>query len=409
MELSKEVYAQLEADLAQSKTVQDLLGKDGALKKLLKHALEQMLEAELTEELGYPKHAVEGRKSGNSRNGTSEKTVKSSYGAVSLEVPRDREGIFEPQVVKKYQRTLGEIEDKIISLYAKGMSTRDIQSHLEELYGLEISATTLSHITEKMSAEAETWNARALEAVYAIVYLDAIHYKVRQEGKVVTKAVYTCIGIDSGGIRDLLGIWIGEREGASFWMTVIAELRNRGVQDILIACVDGLKGFAEALHAVFPQAEVQQCIIHQIRTSLRYIASKDRRPVTALLRTIYTAPTESDAQTHLQELEETWGRKYPAMIRSWHTNWDNLAVFFKYPPEIRRLIYTTNAVESVHRQFRKVTKTKSLFPHDDALNKILYLAYKDMHKRWERNTLNWALIASQFLIFFEGRFTLDQH
>jgi transposase-like protein len=409
MKLSEEVYRQLEADLAQSKTVEDLLGKEGALKKLLKHALEQMLEAELTEELGYPKHAAQGRKSGNSRNGTSEKTVKSSYGAVSLEVPRDREGVFEPQVVKKYQRMLGEIEDKIISLYAKGMSTRDIQSHLEELYGLEISATTLSHITEKMSAEAEAWNARALEAVYAIVYLDAIHYKVRQEGKVVTKAVYTCIGIDTSGIRDLLGLWIGEREGASFWMTVIAELRNRGVQDILIACVDGLKGFAEALHAVFPQTEVQQCIIHQIRTSLRYIASKDQRPVTAMLRTIYTAPTENDAQTHLQQLEETWGRKYPAMIRSWHTNWDNLAVFFKYPPEIRRLIYTTNAVESVHRQFRKVTKTKSLFPHDDALNKILYLAYKDMHKRWERITRDWPLIASQLLIFFEERFTLEQH
>ena len=409
MELSKEVYAQLEADLAQSKTVQDLLGKDGALKKLLKHALEQMLEAELTEELGYPKHGTEGRKSGNSRNGTSEKTVKSSYGPVSLEIPRDREGIFEPQVVKKYQRTLGEIEDKIISLYAKGMSTRDIQSHLEELYGLEISATTLSHITEKMSAEAEAWNARALEAVYAIVYLDAIHYKVRQEGKVVTRAVYTCIGIDARGIRDLLGIWIGEREGASFWMTVISELRNRGVQDILIACVDGLKGFAEALHAVFPQTEVQQCIIHQVRTSLRYIAWKDQRQVVGMLRTIYTAPTENDAQTHLHELEEVWGNKYPAMIRSWHTNWDQLAVFFKYPPEIRRLIYTTNAVESVHRQFRKVTKTKSLFPHDDALNKILYLAYKDMHKRWERNTRDWPLIASQLLIFFEERFTLDQH
>jgi putative transposase len=409
MKLSEEVYRQLEADLAQSKTVEDLLGKEGALKKLLKHALEQMLEAELTEELGYPKHAAQGRKSGNSRNGTSEKKVKSSYGSVSLEIPRDREGVFEPQVVKKYQRTLGEIEDKIISLYAKGMSTRDIQSHLEELYGLEISATTLSHITEKMSAEAEAWNARALEAVYAIVYLDAIHYKVRQEGKVVTKAVYTCLGIDTSGIRDLLGIWIGEREGASFWMTVIAELRNRGVEDILIACVDGLKGFAEALHAVFPQTEVQQCIIHQIRTSLRYIASKDQRPVTAMLRTIYTAPTENDAQRHLQQLEETWGRKYPAMIRSWHTNWDQLAVFFKYPPEIRRLIYTTNAVESVHRQFRKVTKTKSLFPHDGALNKILYLAYKDMHKRWERNTQNWPLIASQLLIFFEERFTLDQH
>jgi putative transposase len=409
MELSKEVYAELEADLAQSKTVQDLLGKDGALKKLLKHALEQMLEAELTEELGYPKHAAEGRKSGNSRNGTSEKTVKSSYGPVSLEIPRDREGVFEPQVVKKYQRTLGEIEDKIISLYAKGMSTRDIQSHLEELYGLEISATTLSHITEKMSAEAEAWNARALEAVYAIVYLDAIHYKVRQEGKVVTKAVYTCIGIDMSGIRDLLGIWIGEREGASFWMTVIAELRNRGVEDILIACVDGLKGFAEALHAVFPQTEVQQCIIHQIRTSLRYIAWKDQKEVVGMLRTIYTAPTENDAQTHLQQLEETWGRKYPAMIRSWHTNWDHLAVFFKYPPEIRRLIYTTNAVESVHRQFRKVTKTKSLFPHDDALNKILYLAYKDMNKRWERTTRDWSLIASQLLIFFEERFTLEQH
>jgi putative transposase len=395
MRLSKEVYAQLEADLAQSKTVEDLLGKDGALKKLLKHALEQMLEVELTEELGYPKHAAIGRKSGNSRNGTSEKTVKSSYGPISLEIPRDREGVFEPQVVKKYQRNLGEIEEKIISLYAKGMSTRDIQSYLEELYGLDISATTLSHITEKISSEAEAWNARALEAVYAIVYLDAIPYKVRQDGTVLTKAAYTCIGIDTNGIRDLLGIWIGEREGASFWMTVITELRNRGVQDILIACVDGLKGFAEALHAVFPQTEVQQCIIHQIRTSLRYIAYKDRKEIVLMLRSIYTAPTENEAQTHLQELDEVWGRKYPAMIRSWHTNWEHLAVFFKYPPEIRRMIYTTNAVESVHRQFRKVTKTKSLFPHDDALNKILYLAYKDINKHWKRNIQNWHIIREQ--------------
>lgn len=403
MEIKKEVYEELERDISTSKTLGDLTGKNGAIKKLLKHAIEQMLEAEMTEELGYDKHAVEGRNSGNSRNGTTHKKVTTTYGEVGLEVPRDRAGNFEPQVVKKYQRTLGEVEDKIVSLYARGMSTRDIQSHLRELYGIDLSASTMSTITEKVMVMAQEWQNRCLEDVYVIVYFDAIHYKVRQDGKVITKAAYTCLGIDTEGMRDVLGIWVGEREGSAYWLTVFSELRNRGVQDILIACVDGLKGFPEAILAVFPKTEVQQCIVHQIRTSLRYVARKDRQAVTDAVRSIYTAPVEEQALGALEQLNKTWGRKYPAMVRSWHTNWEHLKPFFHYPSEIRRLMYTTNAVEALHRCFRKVTKTKALFPHDESLQKILFLAYRELYKRWDRSIYDWGAIATQLLILFDGR------
>ena len=403
MEIKKEVYEELERDISTSKTLGDLTGKNGAIQKLLKHAIEQMLDAEMTGELGYDKHAVEGRNSGNSRNGTTHKKVTTTYGEVGLEVPRDRAGNFEPQVVKKYQRTLGEVEDKIVSLYARGMSTRDIQSHLRELYGIDLSASTMSTITEKVMVMAQEWQNRCLEDVYVIVYFDAIHYKVRQDGKVITKAAYTCLGIDTEGMRDVLGIWVGEREGAAYWMTVFSELRNRGVQDILIACVDGLKGFPEAIQSVFPKTEVQQCIIHQIRTSLRYVARKDRQAVTDAVRSIYTAPAEEQALDALEQLSQTWGKKYPAMVRSWRINWEHLKPFFHYPIEIRRLMYTTNAVEALHRCFRKVTKTKALFPHDESLQKILFLAYRELYKRWDRSISDWGAIATQLLILFEGR------
>jgi transposase-like protein len=329
--------------------------------------------------------------------------VTTTYGEVGLEVPRDRAGNFEPQVVKKYQRTLGEVEDKIVSLYARGMSTRDIQSHLRELYGIDLSASTMSTITEKVMVMAQEWQNRCLEDVYVIVYFDAIHYKVRQDGKVITKAAYTCLGIDTEGMRDVLGIWVGEREGAAYWITVFSELRNRGVQDILIACVDGLKGFSEAIQAVFPKTEVQQCIIHQIRTSLRYVAWKDRQAVTDAVRSIYTAPAEEQALNALEQLDNTWGKKYPAMVRSWRINWEHLTAFLRYPIEIRRLMYTTNAVEALHRCFRKVTKTKALFPHDESLQKILFLAYRELYKRWDRSVNDWGAIATQLLILFDGR------
>ena len=406
MELTSQMIEQLKADLSEAKTYSDLMGKDGAIKKLLAKSIEQMLESELTEHLGYDKYSPIGKNSGNSRNGKTHKTLKNDNGEIEITVPRDRNSKFDPVIVKKYEKTIGPIEDKIISMYAKGMTTRDIQTHVTELYGIDISPTLVSNITNKLIDLAEQWHSRPLEKAYSIVFFDAIHYKIRDEDtrKVVSKAAYTCLAIDFEGHKDLLGLWVSEAEGANFWLTVLTELKNRGVEDIFIACIDGLKGFPEAINSVFPKTEIQLCIIHQIRNTLRYIASKDQKEFMKDLKPVYKAATEEAASLNLKTLEEKWGTKYPLPIKSWKNNWDNLATFFKYPQEIRTAIYTTNAVEAVHRQFRKVTKSKSLFPNDDALKKMLFLAYRDLSKKWTMPIRNWALVISHFSIYFEDRF-----
>ena len=405
MELTEKMIEQLKADLKTAKTYEDLMGKDGAIKKLISSSLEQMLEAELTEHLGYERYSPNGKNSGNSRNGKTHKTLKNDNGQIELTVPRDRESTFDPIIVKKYERTIGPIEEKIISMYAKGMTTRDIQTHLTELYGLDVSPTLISNITDKIVHLATEWQNRPLETLYPIVFFDAIHYKVKDEisRRIVSKAAYTCLAVTLEGKKDLLGLWIGEAEGANFWLGVLTELRNRGVQDILIACIDGLKGFPDAIETIFPKTEIQLCVIHQIRNTLKYIASKDQRAFMQQLKTIYTAPTEEAALEKLTLLEETWGKKYSLALKSWKQNWPNLSTFFKYPQEIRTMIYTTNAVESVHRQFRKVTKARTLFPHDDALKKMLFLAYRDLSKKWANPTPNWAFVISQFSIIFDDR------
>jgi len=403
MKLTKEAIDQLQKDLANAKTYEDLMGKNGAIKNLMKHALESMLDAELSDHLGYEKHSPDGDNSGNSRNGKSRKTVKNEQGKIEIEVPRDRNGSFDPVVVKKYQTTVGPIEDKIISMYAKGMTVRDIQSHLEEIYGLEVSPSFISGITDKVIESAKTWQQRPLNRAYVFVYFDAIHYKVKDEGRVVTKAAYTALGIDSSGNRDLLGMWVGDSESATYWLAVFSEMKARGVEEIFIASVDGLKGMVDAINAVYPNCRVQRCIIHQIRNSMKFIPEKFRKEFIKDLKKIYQAINEQTALAALDELDEKWGKKYPLTLKSWRTNWESLSVMFEFPQEIRKAIYTTNAVEALHRQFRKVTKTKTIFPHDDALLKILYLAYNDLVKKW--TTLrDWRLMVTQLCIIFGDRF-----
>ncbi len=405
MDLTPEMIEQLKADLKKARTYQDLMGENGAIKKIIKASLEGMLDTELTEHLGYEKHSPAGKNSGNSRNGKTRKTLKNDNGEIDLTVPRDRNGSFDPLIVKKYERTLGPIEDKIISMYAKGMTTRDIQSHVEEFYGLDVSASLISQITDKIIDLAKQWHNRPLEYLYPIVFFDAIHYKVTSEGKVMNKAAYTCLALDITGRKDLLGLWVNESEGANFWLNVLTELKNRGVGDIAIACVDGLKGFPEAINAVFPKTEIQLCIIHLIRNTLKYVASKDQKAFMKELKCVYTAPTEEAALIALDRLEENWGKKYALSIKIWRNNWLHASTFFKYPPEIRKIIYTTNAVEAVHRQFRKVTKSKSIFPNDDALKKMLFLAYRDLSKKWTMQVQNWSIALSHLSIIFEERFS----
>lgn len=405
MKLTDEMLEQLKADLANAKTYDDLMGKNGAIKNLIAKTIETMLEEELSEHLGYEKYSSLGRNSGNSRNGKTKKTIKNENGQIEISVPRDRNSEFDPIIVKKYERTIGPIEDKIISMYAKGMTTRDIRSHIEEIYGINISPTLVSNITDKIVYLAEEWQNRPLEKIYPIVFFDAIHYKVRDEEthKVLTKAAYTCLAVDLEGKKDLLGLWISQSEGANFWLNVLTELRNRGVEDILIACIDGLSGFPDAINSVFPKTEIQLCVIHQIRNTLRYVASKDQKQFMKELKEVYKAPTEKAALANLDFLEKNWGKKYTLAIKSWRKNWANLATFFKYPEEIRTIIYTTNAVESVHRQFRKVSKNRALFPNDDALKKMLFLAYRDLSKKWTMPLRNWAIVLSVFSIYFSDR------
>lgn len=385
--------------------IQSISDIQSVLKDMFASTLQAMLEAEMDTHLGYEKHDDEQKKTTNRRNGHSAKSIRSDYGEVDLEVPRDREGEFDPVIVKKGQRNVTGIEEQIIALYAKGVSTRDIQSHLEQLYGIEVSPTLISNITNKIMPSIKEWQNRPLMSTYAMVFLDAIHYKVKQDGMIIKKASYMVIGIDMDGQKDVLGMWIGENETSKFWLVVLNELRNRGVEDILIVSVDNLKGFNEAIAACYPKAEIQKCIVHQIRNSVRYVNYKDLKKVTTDLKPIYRAATEKAGLEALSEFDAQWGAKYPLIVSSWMNNWAELSTFFKYPPEIRKIIYTTNIIESYHRQLRKVTKGKAAFPSDDALLKMLYLVTQDVMKKWTGRVHNWGQILLQLSVLFPDRVT----
>jgi transposase-like protein len=366
--------------------------------------LEQGLEGELDEELGYAKYDYRNKETDNSRNGHSKKAVKSSLGEMEISVPRDRNGEFEPQILKKHQTTLsGDIEEKILSMYAKGMTTSDIEGHIREIYGLSVSDSTISRVTDKILPVVRDWQQRPLESVYAVVFMDGIYFHVRSEGQIVKKAVYIAIGVQMDGIRDVLGMWVGENESAKYWLSILNGLKNRGVEDILIACVDGLTGFAGAIEAVYPKTEIQQCVIHQIRNSTKYVSYKDLKLLMADLKKVYGAVDEQAALQALDAFEEKWSQRYPKISLSWRSNWANLATYFKYPQEVRTLIYTTNAIENFNRGLRKVTKSKSVFPTDDALLKMLYLAMMDITKKWTGRRKDWGVIHSQLEVFFAGR------
>ncbi|MBQ5696397.1 MAG: IS256 family transposase [Clostridium sp.] len=400
MSFSKEELIKILAKDPNIKTAEDI---QNVLKDLFGGMLQQMLEAELDNHLGYEKHDYQNKTTTNSRNGKSRKTMKSNLGYFDLDVPRDRDGSFEPEIVKKYQTDVSHLESSIIGMYAKGMTTRDIASQVNEIYGMDISPTLVSNITDKVIPMIREWQSRPLETVYPIVFMDAIHFKVRKDNTVVSKAAYAAIGVNLEGKKDVLGIWIGASESSKYWLLVLNELKNRGVKDILIASVDGLVGFNEAIRAVYPNTEIQRCIIHQIRNSSKYLSYKDLKAFNADLKLVYTAATEEVALAELDRLEEKWGEKYLIAVRSWRNNWNELSTFFKYPPEIRKIIYTTNAMESYNRQLRKVTKTKSIFPNDESLMKILYLATIDITKKWTQSIRGWAQILAQLSIFFEGR------
>jgi transposase-like protein len=392
---------QLAKELAKEcKTVDDVQAK---LRDLFGQTIEQLLEAEIDEHLGYVKHSQAGDNSGNSRNGYSKKTLKTRSGKTEIAVPRDRNGEFEPQVIRKYKTTASELEDQIIAMYAKGLSTRDIEAHIRDIYGVNISPTLVSRITDKIMPEIAEWQSRPLEKVYPIVFLDAIHFKVRQDGRVINKAAYTVMALTLTGYKDILGIWIGENESASFWLSVCNDLHNRGVEDILIVAKDGLSGFSEAIKAVFPRAEQQLCIIHQIRNTLKYASSKNKEPLMADLKKVYRAVTLEQAEVAFEQFKATWGIQYPVIVRSWEKNWAELTTFFKYPGEIRRIIYTTNTIEGYHRQLRKATKTKVVYPSDDALRKVIYLATRDISKRWDKQVREWGMCLSQLMVYFGER------
>lgn len=373
-------------------------------KLMVGEMLENGLEGELDDELGYTKYDYRNKEVENSRNGYSKKTLKTSFGETEIKVPRDREGEFEPQLVKKNQTTLtGDIEEKILSMYAKGMTTSDIESHIQEIYGLDCSDTTISRITDKILPVVREWQQRPLEEIYAVVFMDAIHFHVRSEGQIVKKAVYIAIGINMDGIKEVLGMWVGENESAKFWLSVMNGLKNRGLNDILIACVDGLTGFPAAIEAVYPKTEIQQCIIHQIRNTTKFVSYKDIKTLMSDLKKVYAAVDEPTALSELENFDEKWSGKYPKIAISWRNNWANLSTYFKYPQEVRTLIYTTNAIEGFNRQLRKVTKNKGVFPTDDSLLKMLYLAMMDITKKWTGKRREWGQIHSQLEIFFADR------
>lgn len=376
---------------------QDLTGKDGFLTPLIKQITEAALKAELEQHL-------EGDEQPNRKNGSSKKTIKSSVGTFELDTPRDRSGTFEPQLVKKNQTKLtDEIDRKILSMFSLGMSYRDIRGHVEDIYGIDVSEATITGVTDRLIPELKEWQQRPLDALYPFVWLDAIHYKIKEDGRYVSKAIYTILGLDVEGKKELLGLYLSESEGANYWLSVLTDLYNRGVEDILIACVDGLTGFPEAIATIYPDTEVQQCIIHQIRNSMKYVASKHQKAFMADLKPVYRAVSKEAAEMELDRLEAKWGQQYPIVIRSWRNKWANLSVYFKYPEYVRKAIYTTNAIEAVHRQFRKLTKTKGGFPNENSLLKLLYAGILNASKKWTMPIQNWNMTLSQLAIHFEGR------
>ncbi len=382
---------------------EDILGEAGLLKQLTKKVAERALEAEMEMHLGYSKNEPSGRNTGNSRNGKTRKTVRSTDGELELEVPRDRNGTFEPKLVKKGEKQLNGFDDRIVSLYARGMTTRDIQAHFEEAYGVEVSPTFISQVTNAVMDEVKAWQQRPLDALYPIVYLDCLVVRSRESGAVQNKSVYLALGINTDGEKELLGLWIAQTEGAKFWLSVMTELKNRGVQDIFIACCDGLKGFPEAIEAVYPQTQVQLCIVHQVRHSLRYVNWKQRKVVAADLKRIYGAATLAEAEQALNAFAEKWDGEHPTISQSWRNNWERLNVFFDYPPAIRKVIYTTNAIESLNASLRKITKTRRSFPTDDSVMKIIYLALHQISKKWTMPIRDWKPAMSQFMIRFGDR------
>ena len=380
------------------KTMEDITGPDGLIQKIIKDAVQHVLEQEINE------YITSEKKKGNTvaRNGSSHKTLKTSYGKIGIDVPRTRTDGFEPDIIKKRSVVEGGLESQVVSMYAKGMTTRDIVDHVQSLYGIEISPSSISNITDKVMDEAKEWYSRTLDSLYPVVFLDAVHFKVREEGRIVTKAAYVALGINSEGYKDILGIWIGENEGAKFWLKVCNELKNRGVQDILIVCIDGLKGFPDAIHTVFPETKVQLCIIHQIRSTLKYVASKDQRAFMKDLKKVYGAESEEIAMGNLESMMESW-KKYSVILENWLDKWDSLSTYFCYGYQIRRLIYTTNTIEGFNRQLRKVTKARAVFPTDDSLKKTLYLSTKDIIRKWTMPYRAWGETYGQFVIEFGDR------
>ena len=394
--------------LADYKKPEDIIGENGLLKQLTKALLERAMQAEMTEHLGYEKHDSAGHNSGNSRNGGTTKTLKGDFGEMPLETPRDRNGSYEPKIIGKGQTRFTGFDDKIISMYARGMSTREIQGHLEEIYKVEVSPTLISNVTEAVMEEVKSWQSRPLDAVYPIVYLDALVVKIREAGQVRNKAIYVAIGVNMQGNKEVLGLWAGtggnnNSEGAKFWLQVITELKNRGVADVFIACIDGLKGFPEAIEAVFPQAQVQLCIVHQVRGSLNYVSWKQRKEVAADLKPIYQASTVEEAEQRLDEFAAKWDGAYPTISQMWRRNGEHLTPFFAYPADIRKVIYTTNAVESLNMSLRKVIKTRGSFPHQEAAFKLLYLALEHIARKWTKPVQNWKAALQRFAIMFGDR------
>ena len=395
---------ELISELLSASNVQSMDDIHELFKETIAEFMQGSLEAELDEELGYEPYDVKNKNTENSRNGHSKKTLRTSMGKVEIDVPRDRKGDFEPKILPKNQTSISQdMEEKIFSMYAKGMSVSDIEDHIRDIYGLEISDTTVSRITDKVLPAAKEWQQRPLESIYAVVFLDAIHYHVRSEGHIVKKAVYIAIGINMDGKKDVLGMWVGENESAKFWAGVLNSMRNRGVDDILIACTDNLTGFSQAIEAVFPQTDIQNCIIHQLRNSSKYVSYKDLKALMADLKKVYTAVDEESAMSALDDFAAVWDSKYPKISKSWYDNWANLSTYFKFPQELRKLIYTTNTIEGFNRQLKKVTKAKSVFPTDDSLFKMLYLAMKEITKKWTGRRQDWSSIYAQLVIYYGDR------
>lgn len=399
-ENAKKLVALLSEECHSMTDVQDML------KNLFKGTIESMLEAEMEEHLGYEKSSIAGRNTGNSRNGYGTKVIKSEIGETEIRVPRDRNGEFEPQLIEKRQTRTDDLENRVLAMYSKGMTTRDIEDHLRDIYGVEASASMISRITDKIMPAVMEWQNRPLEALYPIVFLDGIVFKVRKENRVVNKCLYSVLAINMEGRKEILGIWMSENESASFWTSVCNDLKNRGVQDILIVCRDNLSGFSKAIETVFPKAEQQLCVIHQIRNSTKFVSYKDLKEIMADLKLVYGAPTLEEAEFQLEAFRDRWNKKYPQILKSWDGNWAELTTYFKYPQEVRRLIYTTNAVEGFHRMLRKFTKTKAIYPTDDAVRKSVYLSIQEIGKKWTMPVRDWGMVMGQLSIFFEDRFTL---